>query len=68
MVDRLRRAGIDVANADDFPEAGEEGAGAPGSPPGAKPPGAGGGQLSDAEKAAQAAANRARMQQANQKK
>jgi len=66
MVDRLRRAGIDVQNQDDYPEAGEEGAAGAAGPTG--PGGAGGGQLSDAEKAAQAAANRTRMQQANQKK
>jgi twitching motility protein PilT len=73
MVDRLRRAGIDVQNADDFPDADEQGAaGGPGAPPPPKPlPGQGGGggeKMSDAERAAQIAANRARMQQANQKK
>jgi twitching motility protein PilT len=63
MVDRLTRAGVGVEIENDYPEAGEEegGAGQGASPkPGA--PGGGGSAQSDAERQAQIAANRARMQ------
>jgi twitching motility protein PilT len=65
MVDKMQKAGLNIEKKDDFPEAGDEGAGGPGGgPPGGppKPPGAGGaGGQSDAEKQAAIAANRARM-------
>ena len=62
MVDKLQRAGAMLAGAaDEFPDAGE--AGAPGAPaaPGAAP-------QTEAERQAQAAANRARMAAMNAKK
>jgi len=68
MVDRLRRAGVDIPNQDEYPEADDQPGGSTG--PGAKPPAPGGGgapPVSDAERAAQAAANRARMQAAQKK-
>ena len=77
MVDRFHRAGImvDVKGDWEDDEGGEGGApatpGAPGSPPGAPKlvlPASGPGAQSEAEKQAQAAANRARMQAINGKK
>jgi hypothetical protein len=71
MVDRMNRAGFHTGKEEDFPE-GAEGEASAGAPPGGapKPPGStnGGGGSSDAEKQAQVAANRARMQAMNAKK
>ncbi len=64
MVDRMQRAGLMVDKKDDYPEAGDpppEGGGPP-KPGGGGAPGAPGGAQSEAEKQAQIAATRARMQ------
>jgi len=66
MVDRLTKAGVGVDVEDEYPEAGEAEAAAAGG--GSAKPGAPGGAQSDAEKQAQIAANRARMQAAAGKK
>jgi twitching motility protein PilT len=70
MVDRMNRAGFHTGKEEDFPEGAEGEASAGASPGGApKPPGGtNGGGSSDAEKQAQVAANRARMQAMNAKK
>jgi twitching motility protein PilT len=68
MVDRLQNAGYQVDVQDEgLTDLGEEdGSQGQGAKPGPKPPGgAGGGTSSDAEKQAQMAANRARMQAMN---
>lgn len=67
MVDRMQRAGFGVEVEEEYPDAGEAGEGGVGAAP--KPGGGGGsgGAQSDAERQAQIAANRARMQQANKK-
>jgi twitching motility protein PilT len=69
MVDRFHRAGIMVDVQDEFAE-GEEAGAVPGAPKPVLPATGGGsnGPQSDAEKQAQMAANRARMQAQNQKK
>jgi twitching motility protein PilT len=61
MVDRMQRNGVMVTKQDDalLAEAEERASGGSGAPPGAGPPGGG---SSDAERQAQVAANRARMQ------
>jgi twitching motility protein PilT len=60
MVDKMQKAGLNIEKKEDFPEAGDEGAG--GNPAVPKPPAPGGaGGQSDAEKQAAIAANRARM-------
>jgi twitching motility protein PilT len=61
MVDRFHRNGIMVDKEEDFPEAGDEDEGTKPATPKSGAPG-GGGQVSDAERQAQLAANRARMQ------
>src|SRR5438874_449430 len=68
MVDRMKRAGIGAGTTDEalLAEAEEAGTGA-GAGDGAKPAAAAGGQ-SEAERQAQIAANRARLQAMNQKK
>ncbi len=68
MVDRMQRNGINVSKKDDYPDADERGEGG-GSPAGLKPQGGGGGgaATSEAERQAQAAANRARMQNSSKK-
>src|SRR3954463_3934983 len=68
MVDRMQKNGFMVDVEDDglMAEADETGGGGPPAKPGA--PGAAAGQNAEAEKAALAAANRARMQAQNQKK
>ena len=67
MVDRFHRSGIMVEKKDDYPEADEEGGANPATP---KPPSGGGtpGQQSEAERQADVAARRARMQALNGKK
>src|SRR5947209_9712582 len=63
MVDRMHRNGIMIDRAEDYPDAEDEGGANPATP---KPPAGGGtpGQQSEAERQAQIAANRARMQAA----
>ena len=63
MVDRFHRQGIMVEKKEDYPEADDEGGGTPAKP---KAPNGGGApaQLTDAERQAQIAATRARMQAA----
>jgi twitching motility protein PilT len=73
MVDKMQRNGFMTEGGEEYPEAGEEGAGGPdggGNPATPKPgaPGGGGAQMSEAERQAQMAANRARMQAAAGKK
>jgi twitching motility protein PilT len=73
MVDRMNRAGFHTGKEEDFPEGAEGEASAGASPGGTPKPagganGGGGSSASDAEKQAQVAANRARMQAMNAKK
>ena len=67
MVDRFHRSGIMVEKKDDYPETDEDGNGNPATP---KPPSGGGapGQQSEAERQAEIAARRARMQGLSGKK
>jgi twitching motility protein PilT len=65
MVEKLQRLGVNVENAEDFSGGGDD---ASGQNAANKPGGAGGGAVSEAERQAQIAANRARMAAMNQKK
>ncbi|MCS7033699.1 MAG: PilT/PilU family type 4a pilus ATPase [Phycisphaerae bacterium] len=63
MVDRMRRAGVGVQTEEEYPDAAEQAESATGSP-GGRP----GSAQSEAERQAQIAANRARMQALNQRR
>ncbi len=68
MVDRMHRAGIFVEGEQGAEEAEEGGGGAPAGPKPPPPPGQPNAAQSEAEKQAQLAANRARMQALGGKK
>jgi hypothetical protein len=61
MVDKMQRNGFMTNKDEEFPEAGEDGAGDGAAPKPGQPGGAGGAPQSEAERQAQIAANRARM-------